>query len=252
MQISIQSDITALTRRLSVAQSQHIPRAIGIAITRTAGLVAKAEEAEIRQVFDRPNLLTQKAVIVRSYRRATFEVRVFLRDEVSKGTAPAKYLLPQIVGGARPLKRFERALQRIGAMPQDMVAVPGRGAKYDAYGNMSKGQIVQILSALRAFQDAAQNRPARIKGAKRKRGQKDYFSVFGGRDKTSHLKPGVYSRSRSGAVVLPVLRYVKPGRYRKIFDFVGIGERIIRARAPIELEAALRSEISKAIDKRAP
>src|SRR3546814_6873764 len=42
------------------------------------------------------------------------------------------------------------ALQRVG-LPGDQYAFPAAGAELDAYGNMSRGQVVRLLSYLQAF-----------------------------------------------------------------------------------------------------
>ena len=53
----------------------------------------------------------------------------------------AHYLVPQVDGGQRKLKGFERAIGE-GEL------VPALGAKLNQYGNVSPGQIRQILSVL--------------------------------------------------------------------------------------------------------
>lgn len=243
MRISIQSDIASVTRRLTETQSKHVPFATVLAITRTAQLVKQAEISEMRRVFDQPTAYTLNSLFVHPATKAKPYADVFLKDDTSKGTPAAKYLLPQIKGGLRPIKRFERALQRIGAMPNDMVAVPGRGARFDQNGNMSRGQIVQILSFLRAFGEQGY-RANRAKDAKLKKGQRAYFAVFGGRG--SDLPPGVYQRfGTHGVKILPVIRYVKPPLYARLFRFAEVGQRTVRMHIGPQFRQALADALTK-------
>ncbi len=85
-------------------------------------------------------------------------------------------------------------------MPQGWYSVPGAGAQIDRYGNISSGQIRQILSWFGAAERSAgstQNmtadgRAKRRKGTKKNVGY-EYFCVMPGRQK--NLKqPGIYQR----------------------------------------------------------
>jgi hypothetical protein len=251
VRISIQSDIASVSRRLTDIQTKHIPRATGIALTRTAGLVQQAEVAEIRRVFDRPVPLTLKSVFIRSFNRGTLDVRVFLREEIFKGTPPAAYLLPQIVGGQRPLKRFEKALQSIRALPPGEMAVPGPGAKLNAYGNISQGLIVQILSALRATSDPGQHRivgQGRTVRAKQKRNRKEYVVLRGrGSGSVGAKNVGIYRKD--GAKLVNVIRFIRPPTYRQRLDFSGVVRRVVRQRAGAEFRAAIDDSLAKSKGK---
>ena len=174
-------------------------RAAVEAMTKTAQEIKRAERASMEQSFDRPTPWVLNSLYMQRATKDKPEARVWLKDEAGKGTPASKILQAQIDGGARRQKRSEKALQRIGVLPSGWVAVPTRHAKKDGYGNMDRGQLVQILSALEAFGEQGykanstiRSRKARWKGNAKKgiRGH-EYFAIGPG---SKGLPPGIYMR----------------------------------------------------------
>ncbi len=140
------SQIDALTARLQ-GLPDRAGRTVRTALTRTGQQVLKAEVKEMRDVFDRPTPYTLNGLFLRPATASEPEAIVGIKGD---GARPAiKYLRWQIYGGNRTLKAFEKALVAGGAMRSSDRAVPGKFAKLDSFGNVSAGQIVQILSQLR-------------------------------------------------------------------------------------------------------
>jgi hypothetical protein len=202
--------------------------ATAVALTRTAQDVKIAEVDTMRRVFDRPTPWTLNSVFVKPATKAELSAVVWLKDVATDGTPATKYLAPEIEGGGRNLKGFERLLMRKGLLPTGWMAVPGAGAKLDAYGNMSRGQIVQIISALQAFGEVGFN-ANRTKGSRQRRGSRlpEYFV---GRPGGGRLPMGVWQRISfaHGSAVRPVLIFVRGPRYKARFDFFGVGRQIAR------------------------
>ena len=201
--------------------------------------VRDAERREMERVFDRPTRWTLNSTRITYARKSRPIARVWLKDEAFKGTPATRYLAPQIFGGERSIKRFERALQHAGILPTGWLAVPGEAADLDAYGNMSRGQIVKILSWMGAFGEQGyranitqEGRRRRERYSARKRGV-GYFAVTPLRPdpRTAHLTPGVYKRTtwRADRAVVstiePVLVFVKSASYAPRYDFFGVAER---------------------------
>jgi hypothetical protein len=141
-------DTTDLERvRQSYAQFSDRRFAAGLATAPTAVAqgVREDEQREIRDVFDRPTPFALGQIYVQRATAASLQAEV----GVSDWPFTVGFLKPHIFGGSRRLKRFERLLISAGAMPDDTFAVPGQFAKLDAYGNMSTGQLRQVLSQLR-------------------------------------------------------------------------------------------------------
>jgi hypothetical protein len=223
--ISAKDNIAELTKDLGLWRDQ-IPFAASLALNNTARSAKSDLVGEMQKVFDRPTPYTLNSIFIKPSSKTDLKVVIWLKDDTFKGTPASRYLAPQIFGGERSLKRFERALSFRGLLPQGMIVVPGKGAQLDQYGNISRGQIVQILSSLRAFggQGYAANRTARsIKRAGRRA---EYFVGRPGRG----LPLGVWQRMSfaMGSAVRPVLMFVKPKPYMPRFEFFPIAERAFK------------------------
>lgn len=236
--IDVRNNFPEVKAALADAGKQ-VPFALARALTRTGQQVKVAEVEEMRRTFDRPTNFTLNALYLKTATKADLQARVFFKDT---GTRP-HFLLPQIEGGDRPLKRFEQRLVRAGYMYPNEVAVPAAGARLDSYGNVSRGQIVQILSQLQTaavvgdFSDATNSKRSRAKRAKEayfvSRGKGTW--VGGGAwkngEKSQHLPRGVWLRRSFGPLgtaVRPVLLFVrKPLHYVKRFKFFELGQRVV-------------------------
>jgi len=210
--------------------------AIRNALNTTATQVREGLRSEIQRSLDRPTPYTLNSLYLQAATLNRLEAKVWLKDErgtSNAGTPATRYLLPHIEGGQRTLKRFERALQITGQMPKGWYAVPGAGARLDAYGNMSAGQIIQILSQLRVTLTAGFTRnmstDARSQIAAQRRAGGRFFVVMPG---AKGLRPGVYQREFMGRQVTPVLIYVTAVQYRKRLAFAETGQRIADAQLP--------------------
>lgn len=242
------SNAAAVARNISEAGRSQIPFATAVALTRTAQRIKEAEVAALPRVFDRPTPYTMNSLYTKAATKRQLEAEVWFKDRraTSKGTPATAYLIPNVHGGDRSRKRMEVALQRVGLLPAGMIAVPGEGATLDAYGNMSRGQIVQILSWLQAFGEqgyranSTASTRARIAKGSVKRGVRgtEYFASrgpghwFGARGwkqgRAQHLPAGVYRRTKFGfgQSIKPVLMFVRAPVYRPRFDFYGIADRV--------------------------
>lgn len=229
---------------------EQMPFAIALALTKTAGLVKDAERKEMIDVFDKPTPWTLNSVGTKPATKEDLSSIIFLKDRsgVSTGTPSDEYLSPQIKGGDRALKPFEYAFRSVGVLPSSHFMVPGQGAKLDQYGNMARGQIVQILSYFQAFGEKGYSANVTPEG-KRKLAQGSkrqntagfaYFAVQPG----SHLFPGIYQRfmfgsagARQGAIK-PIIMFVDSAHYEAIYDFAGVGELVVANQFPSELAKA--------------
>lgn len=260
----IRADVRLLARGAREAQAK--------ALTFTAQDVKAAQEAELRRAIDRPTPYTLGGVYYLPATAANLEAVVALKDDYSphSGHTAANYLAPQIQGGGRQVKAFEKLLQLSGAMPQGWKAVPGKAARLDAYGNVSTGQIIQVLSQLRLTLTAGytRNLPLRqraLRGADGKLGELTkeqkainaarrrafvraggrFFVVKPGEDRK--LLPGIYQGQVLGKRTagptrrfpLAVFIFVPRATYRRRVDWDQVAERTIDARLPYHLERQL-------------
>jgi hypothetical protein len=249
------SDIRALGR--------GIQRAMLEALDRVAYDVRDAQVREIDDSFDRPTPFTRNAIFVQRTQNKVPEASVGIKGfGTGSNRGAVRWLEPGIEGGARVQKSFERSLRSIGVMDGTQFVVPGRYAKLDAYGNISRGQIVQVLSQLRAFSGAEsvsrnlprddaydRNRsgrtPAQVRAAAYRRAGGQFFAV--GPQPRGSLQPGVYqrqvaSRSLTGAPSprpRPVMLFVDRALYEKRYDFWYAGQLAIDKAWPRRIEEAL-------------
>lgn len=238
--LSVKSNVGQLARRIGV-ERQDIPKRTATALTRTASEVRKGLQDEMRRVFDRPTRFTLNSLFLKGARANDLTAVVWLKQRNSLGGP--HYLEPQIFGGKRPLKPFERRLRAIVVLLPGWYVVPGERAKLDSSGNMSRGQLVQILSQLRAIGLAGQGSDAQPTGSKRSRRNVKRAGVFfaGRPNKASPL--GVWQRVGNGA--RPVLIFVRGVRYQSRFKFYEVSERISRRQFPLQFERAARESAAR-------
>lgn len=227
----IADDFDKLANTLGVQQRQ-VRYAAAVSITRTAQDVRADEYEEMRKVFDRPTRYTLNSLFLSPATPANLTATVYLKD--TEGAKRGHYLLPQIQGAGRVLKTFEVQLQRIGVLPPGMFAVPASGAKFDAFGNMQRTQLIQILAYLQAFGEqgykantTAARRAKLARGSKKTQGMAYFVS---GREKGKSLPLGIWQRTHfaKGTAIRPILLFYRQVRYRPIFAFYTTAQRTTR------------------------
>ena len=102
-------EIQAQVERLrDMPQLMRYP--LATALTRTAVQVKAAQQAEMRDSFDRPTPYTLGAIFMTPATAASMVATVGVKDQASGGRAPLAWLRWQIYGGLRRLTGFEKAL----------------------------------------------------------------------------------------------------------------------------------------------
>jgi hypothetical protein len=237
------------------------------AARRTLNILAmrgvRAIQAEMGKVFDRPTRYALNSVKwAEDLPGPSAEVQ-WRGSEAFGETARQGYLKAQIYGGPRGQKASEIRLQRLRLGGQQVFLVPTEYAERDGYGNVSRGQIVKILSALEALGGPGQgfdgNRRAGRRGRGRRRAE-DYFVIWpggndsrqipGGRLLPNNLPPAIYRKFGEGAsaYVRPILIFAKKAPvYRKRLDPEAIVARVVRE----ELPAVWTDRITKALTRSA-
>lgn len=214
--------------------------AIERAAASTAGMLAKqgAEDvkAEMSRVFDRPIPWTINSVthVEKSTKSKNLQALVptdgsalvIFKETTSgsKNRGADIYLRAQVHGGPRRQKASEKRLQRLRLGGQQVYVVPTEYAERDGYGNVSRGQIVKILSALEALGGPGQGFNGNRRRDGRSRGRRraeDYFVIWpgsnnarqipGGRQLPNNLPPAIYRKFGEGAAayIRPILIFAK-------------------------------------------
>jgi hypothetical protein len=241
----------------------HIPGVMAQAINDTAFAVRKGLQDELDARLDRVTPYIRNSPFVDQAQPGRLTATVSLAYQGGKGVDPDRVLQPNVHGGPRGFKAAERALQRAGILPNGYQIVPGQGAPLDAYGNMRRGLIVQILSWFSAYgeQGYSANATAATRQRRTKMGRTEsgfrtirgsaYFVAYGAlRDgRGSHLAPGIYSKTGiHGVDIKPVVMFVKRTSYTPRVDFYGVGERIAAEAFPRRFRYRYRSALEARAD----
>lgn len=234
---------------------RRVRAAVATALTKTAVLVREAERREMRDVFDRPTPYTLNSLYVKPATAASGEAAVGVKNDTAAGRSAVAWLKWHIRGGLRRLTGFERALVKAGAMDGGDRAIPAAYAKLDAFGNMSRGQMAQVLSQLRvetgragstrtlpsfSFEDNKRERNRKrtaIVGQYRRAGGQ-YLALPYGRGK---LKAGLYLLDKfNSRDVQPVMVFVSKAQYEpKRFDFYYVAQTTIKRELSGQMSGAL-------------
>jgi len=237
---TIRLDKKRVETMLNTLPREEIPFTTALALTRTAQSSKLTQLDSISRIFDRPTRFTLNSLGIKTATKTDLTAVVGFKEPGALISLPfgaegrkPHYLIPQVEGGGRPLKGMEILLRSKGILPPDKYAVPGRNARLDSYGNMSRGQIVQILSAVKALRDTLQHSGKSQRSLRTKRRN----AIFVARD--SEGRPiGIWSRTSRRGPPKVLLAFVRAPSYAKRYDFYGIGERHADATLPVEFGKA--------------
>lgn len=217
-------------------------RALADALNHTANQAGQALTVEMSNVLDRPTPFTLNAVRVLNAKPNNLEAAVWVKDEkdnASKGMAPEDWVAPQVFGGSRSDKKSETLLRAKGILPAGKFIAPASGARLDAYGNISRGQMVQILSGLSAIEGkAGYTANASDKWRSIRKGHAQAFFVL------RRGKTPIGIAERRGKSMAMVLAFVSQPQYRRRLDFHGVVERVADANLEANIDKAITDALT--------
>lgn len=190
------------------------PAALSDAINHTSNQSRIALQEQAASVFESPTRFTTNAFAVQPAKPGSDVTgSVFVKDAKAGNHAPEDWFEPQVFGGERKLKDSERKLQQMGILPAGMYTVPGRGARLDAYGNMSRQHIIQVLWGMRRLTTHGRSRRYGDKG-------REPFFVIRRNGKAIGIA------EREGRSVKVVLAFTRQPAYAARFDFHAVVEKV--------------------------
>jgi len=203
-----------MNKALTDLEKKQLPFATSRAINNTLFKMRRDLQRVMERVFDRPTGLTLKSPLFKKSTKKRLIGRLWIRDDVGKGNAPATYLQPQIKGGGgaglgvRGFKGFENLLRHRGFLPRGWYVMPAKGARLNKFGNFTPAKHKKILAELT------------IGGKIGK-----VFAVR--RQSAGGLPPGIYERSGRGRLkATAVMIFVKKQpHYRPRLPFDATTER---------------------------
>ena len=231
--IQVSMEIRYLVAGLQDIEKRQLRFITARALTKTAEEARGAVRDEMRTEFDRPTAYTLRGVRVLVATKSRLYSDVELADSGGRNR-PSQFLRPEIEGGPRSLKGYERLLG-------GRFTVPGRDVRRDAYGNIPGGQITRALSdsgLLRggvvnggAQDQAAAAARARAKRTKRAASGKPVFFV-GAPGAAGQNPKGVWERRKVGRywVTKPILLFVDRPHYQARLEWRYTIDRVFRLR----------------------
>ena len=247
--------IRDMANTLEGFSQRRMNAAIATAMTRTAREARDTIRDAMPRYLDRPTPYTLRGVFFKGASATRLEARVWFNNEYKSGIPQNRFLYPQVYGGTRNTKRFEKALQAKGAMPPGTFAVPTSFAKRDAYGGVANGQIAQIISQVGTELAAGYNRSISSDKLKRKR----VFGRAGGQYvavpyQRGKLKPGIYlaegrdfgrmGYGRNGRMK-PIFLFKQALHYTKRVPFYEMAEQVARQRFNVHLAEAIAASAAR-------
>lgn len=235
--VRIEANTGQVMRALVDYSDKHARFALALALTRTAQHAQTSLRQQMSERFDRPTPYAVRSAFVRPATKAKLEASVGIADRtLSKAPlSPVESIGHEFTGGQRALKRIERYLARAGLIRMGEFVAPGAGARLDSYGNMSRGQVQQIIAQLKIGIDAYSHSSKSERSRRSTQRAGELFWSRGGR-----LRRGVWMRS--GRNVKPILLVIATPRYRQRIDI----ERTVEQAARLHLNDEFRAAMARA------
>lgn len=248
IKISVKHNIADTIRMLDERVRKQVPFATARALTRTAKKAERRVHNEMRQVFDRPTPWTLKTIRTKPATKRDLQAMVYLKDTLPGGKArgsASDILGHHFTGGSRQRKALEMWLTRAGLLGSNERVVPGSAARLDSYGNMSRGQVQQILSQLRAGGDPASFKSS---SARSRRNVRKAGRIFWARRNTrdQHLARGAWIDFGPGKGIKPLLLAVSNTTYHRLIDMPRLVEEVVHREFPAEFHAAFADAVRTA------
>ena len=257
--ITIKTDFKAALKMLKNV-SDSIPSITAKSLTQVAKITQKETYAEMRSNFDRPTPFVMRGLRIKVAEKtdSPIEAQVFVKDFPIAGhklvsdqyqSGLASSIGHEFGGGARQRKLLEIRLQRHGFITSSEYLVPGQAAKLDAYGNMSRGQIQQILSQIGVTQAGADNLASQSKRSQRsqKKAGTIFWSDGSRRGHNGNLPKGAWVSTNGGLRIKALLIVVRKPQYKQRIDMQAIADRVMRRDFDRLYAKALQDKINKIV-----
>ncbi|HBG07697.1 MAG: hypothetical protein A2075_09240 [Geobacteraceae bacterium GWC2_58_44] len=285
-----------------IGMQRQIPYAVANGLNKTAGRIREATLSRMEAAFHNPTPFVMNSLqftpalaptSTTKYRHTSGAVRfggdmpgvsgwsrisprstpqlqatVWFKDPPKLGDKK-HFLLPQVEGGTRPIKAFEKGISH------KSFVMPSKGTTLDPYGNLGRGRITKLLSIAGGFHEVGFTMNTKSKSKKAM-----YFRVLKQRGK---LAPGVYERvmgdeeaGRTGRFLIAsalvkkermkggmkdlrsrtkamyprgvkqmVFFAPKKPKYTMRLDFYGIGQKVVDAHLRDDMGTSIQAEIER-------
>lgn len=226
---SIHFDFSTFEREIRNIRQEKLPSVIRNALNDTAREARKIVQDEMDRVFDRPTPYAKRGVVYDKASKERLQAAVVVTGDRTRGGLPATaFLGPQIQGGLRTHKAFERQLIQRGVMINTEVAIPAARTPLDRYGNITQGFLNRLMADLQIdYRGAGATRTRTDRSKKR---NQNYRSArfFVPRRGSDHA-PGIWQTDPRSGETFPVVLFVRSRPYRVRLQLKAVVERHARA-----------------------
>jgi hypothetical protein len=231
--LAVQSNADDVLKRV-LASKVNLEKVVKYALSDTVDDLLLVEKMEMRRVFNNPRPYTMNALFGKypsSRGVGVINAGIAAREVGVKGTPAYKYLMPNIKGGKRRMKRSEKGLQTMGILEKNVMLIQGRDYPRDAYGDIPGGQYTRMLAELGVVANGGAGL-ASLTGSKGKaKPRKDESKRFFIMKRQKGARPfAIAERNGGGIRIMLVYQTERP--YKKRYDFYGIGKETILERYP--------------------
>lgn len=244
IEIQVKHNIDSMIKLVSQRYRKQINFATSKTLNVLAETIKKDVVTEMKRNFDRPTPFTINSLFIKYSTKQNIKARVYVKDrELAKSKSLSESIGHQFSGGKRIRKRLEYWFTQAGYISTSEYLVPAAGAKLDAFGNMSRGQITQVLSQLKAGSDSASYSSSSAR-SKAKRKAAGYFWSRGGK-----LKRGVWQRFgfAHGGAVKPIMLVAKNDPiYKQRINMQRLGDIVVKRDFDSEFKKQLDNAIATA------
>ena len=215
MSFDVTFDLRALEafgRKLDGVAGKQLPFAMAKTLTQTAKQAASEDvPAAMKRAFDRPTRFTLNAFAILPATKTKLRAEILPRAFAGKGNVAWEYLDPEVSGGVRDAKRSEKRLSSV--LGQRVYLVPGKGAKLDKSGNISRATWTKVMSGIGALGDQS----ATARSAKRsKRKVVSHGGINGSKRRVTNSEFFV-GRSKQGRKPIAIYRFKGKGKVEPVF-----------------------------------
>lgn len=250
--IKVNFDTDKLRREIKGIRDQ-VPFATRKTLNALARKVKADIDGQLKSRLDRPTRFTLRSITTENSKSSNMTAVVKVKDKPrATGKSEREVLKHLFTGGSRIGKGTEGALKSLGVLPAGKFVVPGDKAPLDAFGNIRRTFIKNLINYFKSFRPSGKNTSTLAPGvwlrkfdraqkkARKKRGLSGSFEFF---VVHQQIDKAASKRKATGPKPEPVLLFVDRPRYRKYFDMEKTGRKIILR----DLDAEFAKQYEQAI-----
>jgi hypothetical protein len=214
LKLKIDDPSAQMAASLARVSSRDLPFVVSSALNNVAFKAMPEIKKQIEAHIDRPTSFVLNSLKIVKASKQNLSALIEWRNFAGKSFSAGRQLEPQVHGGGRKAKGFERLLRSYNYLGSGDFVVPADGVASDPFGNVPSGTYTKVLSFLKAdpsgtqtiandisqFANAKGNRAAvnRYRERKRRAAAK-YFVVSKGQiigtGQPTRLPNGIYERT---------------------------------------------------------